>query len=182
MRALIIFCMSFWRTLSSIDIQIIDVTDDAEVVTKSSRCSLLLPKAKEEISFMGLIPSRSTVRIEMSTKWLLHQREVIRLVIHSSSVTFIRFGPRWKTFRYSCLLPSWILFYFGRIHQSWMNDHEAMYSYPELELTRLTQDLYASSNNCINFSKISTTFIFPLQKDNYIPITITMYWKKRNEE
>ena len=68
MRALIIFCMSFWRTLSSIDIQIIDVTDDAEVVTKSSRCSLLLPKAKEEISFMGLIPSRSTVRIEMSTK------------------------------------------------------------------------------------------------------------------
>ena len=67
-------------------------------------------------------------------------------------------------------------------YPSIMNDHEAMYSYPELELTRLTQDLYASSNNCINFSKISTTFIFPLQKDNYIPITITMYWKKRNEE
>ena len=67
-------------------------------------------------------------------------------------------------------------------YPSIMNDHEAMYSYPESELTRLTQDLYASSNNCINFSKISTTFIFPLQKDNYIPITITMYWKKRNEE
>ena len=91
--------------------------------------------------------------------------------------------PRGKTFRYSCVLASWILFYFGRIHQSWP------WSYVLLSGIRINpiNSKYVRSTHhqtiaCINYSKISTTFIFSLQKDNYIPNTITTYWKKRNEE
>ena len=128
MRALIIFCRSFWRTLSIskslMSLTLLELLDFIRWCGGGNQklsVQLVIAKSKRRNFIYGF----DTVQVNGSNgneykMTFVSEESWGKLFVHSSSVTFIRFGPRWKTFRYSCVLASsWILFYFGRIHQPW---------------------------------------------------------------